>query len=106
MKKLIACLVLLVSVQVLADEKVKVTVKSTEKSSGVIIVSVNDGKKMAELNCNEGFPSCAAPKPGEYWMVTLPKNHGIYECQNVDLFQGASDPDTGTKVGEYCLGEK
>jgi hypothetical protein len=39
-------------------------------------------------------------------MVTLPKNHGLYECQNVDLFQGASDPDSGTKVGEYCLGEK
>lgn len=106
MKKLIACLILLVSVQVLADEKLKVTVKSTEKSGNVILVSVNDGKKLAELNCNEGFPSCAAPKPGEYWMVMLPKNHGIYECQNVDLFQGNADPDSGTKIGEYCLGEK
>jgi|NGEPerStandDraft_6_1074524.scaffolds.fasta_scaffold31779_2 hypothetical protein len=106
MKKLLVCLILLISVQVLAGEKMKVTVKSTEKNSGVIIVAVNDGKKMAELNCNEGFPECAAPKPGEYWMVTLPKNHGVYECQNVDLFPGASDPDDAKKVGEYCLLEK
>jgi hypothetical protein len=39
-------------------------------------------------------------------MVTLPKNHGVYECQNVDLFPGASDPDDAKKVGEYCLLEK
>jgi hypothetical protein len=106
MKKLLVCLILLISVQVLAEEKTKITVKSTEKNSGVIVVAVNDGKKMAELNCNEGFPECAAPKPGEYWMVTLPKNHGVYECQNVDLFPSASDPDDAKKVGEYCLLEK
>ena len=103
MKKLLVCLVLLMSVQLFAEEKSKITVKGSEKNSGVIIVTINDGKKSVELNCNDGFPHCAAPKPGEYWMVRLPKNHGVYECQNVDLFQATDDPDTAEKVGEYCL---
>lgn len=106
MKKIWVGLILLISVTGWAVEKTKITVKSSEKSSGVIIVTINDGKKAVDLNCNEGFPHCSAPKPGEYWMVMLPKNHGVYECQNVDLFPGASDPETGDKVGEYCLPEK
>ena len=103
MKKLLVCFVLFMSVQLFAEEKSKITVKGSEKNSGVIIVTINDGKKSVELNCNDGFPQCAAPKPGEYWMVRLPKNHGVYECQNVDLFQATDDPDTAEKVGEYCL---
>ncbi len=103
MKKLLVCLILLMAVQVWAQDKTKVTVKSTEKSSGVVIVTINDGKKSVDLNCNEGFPSCAAPKAGEYLMVKLPKNHGVYDCQCVDLFPIDSDPDSAEKIGEYCL---
>ncbi len=104
MKKLLVYMVLLVSVQVLAEEKTKVTVKSIEKNNGVVIVTINDGKKSTELNCNDGFPGCASPKLGEYWLVKLPKNHGVYDCQNVDLFPGTvDDTDSAAKVGEYCL---
>lgn len=107
MKKLLVCLILLVAMQAFAQEKTKVTVKSAEKSSGVIIVTINEGKKAVDINCNEGFPQCAAPKAGEYWMVRLPKNHGVYECQNVDLFPATAEPDADTeKIGEYCLPEK
>ena len=106
MKNLLVCLIVMISIQAFADEKVKVTVKSTEKNSGVVIVSVNDGKKTLELNCNDGFPGCTSPKSGEYWMVRLPKNHGVYECQNVDLFPGTADPETDEKTGEFCLIEK
>lgn len=106
MKKLLVCLILMISIQALADEKTKVTVKSTEKNSGVVIVSINNGKGNVELNCNDGFPGCAVPKNGEYWMVKLPKNHGVYDCQNVDLFAPDSDPETAEKVGEFCLIEK
>lgn len=109
MKKLLVCLILFMSVQVFAQEKSdksKVTVKSSETVSGVILVTINDGKKSLDLNCNEGFPQCAAPKAGDYWMVKLAKNHGVYECQNVDLFQATEDPETAEKVGEYCLPEK
>ena len=103
MKKLLVCLILLMAVQVWAQDKAKVTVKSTEKNNGVIIVTINDGKKSVDLNCNDGFPSCAAPKAGEYWMVKLPKNRGVYDCQNVDLFPASADPDSADKIGEYCL---
>jgi hypothetical protein len=106
MKKLLVCLILMMSIHALADEKTKVTVKGTEKNSGVVIVSVNDGKKTVELNCNDGFPGCTAPKTGEYWMVKLPKNHGVYDCQNVDLFDRDADPETADKIGEFCLIEK
>jgi hypothetical protein len=106
MKKLLVCLILIISIQALADEKTKVTVKSTEKNSGVVIVSVSDGKRTVELNCNDGFPGCIVPKSGEYLMVKLPKNHGVYDCQNVDLFPPDADPDTAEKVGEFCLIEK
>lgn len=106
MKKLLVCLTLLIALQALAQDKTKITVKSSEKNSGVIIVTVNDGKKNVELNCNEGFPQCAAPKPGEYWMLVLPKNHGVYDCQDVDLFPVSADPATADKIGEYCLTEK
>jgi hypothetical protein len=104
MKKLLVCLMLLMAVQVWAQEKSKVTVKSTEKNGGVIFVTIKDGSKTVDLNCNEGFPNCTAPKPGDYWMVRLPKNHGVYECQNVELFPGDSeDTDNSEKVGSYCL---
>ena len=103
MKKLLVFLTLLISVQVFAEEKVKVTVKSTEKNNGVVIVTINNNGKSTELNCNDGFPGCAAPKPGEYWMVKLPKNRGVYDCQNVDLFPGNVEIETAEKIGEYCV---
>ena len=81
MKKLIVGLVLLMAVQVWAQEKTKITVKSTEKNNGVVFVTIKDGAKSVDLNCNEGFPNCTAPKAGEYWMVTLPKNRGVHECK-------------------------
>ena len=104
MKKLLVCLLLMTAVQAWAqDNKTKVTVKSTEKNNGVIIVTINDGKKSVDLNCNDGFPSCAVPKAGEYWMVKLPKNRGVYDCQCVDLFPVTANPESDDKLGEYCM---
>jgi hypothetical protein len=39
-------------------------------------------------------------------MVTLPKNWGMYDCQNVDLYPTSADPATDQKIGEYCLNGK
>jgi hypothetical protein len=39
-------------------------------------------------------------------MVRLPKNHGVYDCDNVDLYTQSTDPETGNKVGEYCISGK
>ena len=103
MKKLLVGMILLLAVQAWAEEKVKVTVKSTEKNNGVVFVTIKDGGKTVDLNCNEGFPQCNTPKTGEYWMVKLPKNRGVYECQTVDLFPSDAEPGDDNKVGEYCL---
>ena len=104
MKKLLVCLVLLMAVQVWAQEKSKITVKSTEKNNGVVFVTIKDGAKTIDLNCNEGFPNCSSPKAGDYWMVRLPKNRGVYECQNVELYPGdVEDTEGAQKVGSYCL---
>jgi hypothetical protein len=39
-------------------------------------------------------------------MVRLPKNYGMYDCANVDLFPKDVDPATGERIGEYCLVRK
>ncbi|PYX87726.1 MAG: hypothetical protein DMG68_10805 [Acidobacteria bacterium] len=103
MKHLVILLALLFSVQLWADEKSQVTVKSTDKSNGVVIVTAVENGKTLELQCNESQGFCTAPKPGTYSMLRLPKNHGVYDCQNVDLFPG---PENEQKLGEYCLYEK
>jgi hypothetical protein len=36
-------------------------------------------------------------------MVRLPKNWGMYDCANVDLYRKSGDLEAGDKLGEYCL---
>jgi hypothetical protein len=95
-----------------AQDKSTVTVKNSEVNSGVVIISVtqeasDDQPKGAfALHCNKGASSCKAPEPGTYVMVRLPKNWGMYDCANVDLYPSSADPATSQKIGEYCLIEK
>lgn len=103
MKKVVLLFFLILVVMLWADEKSHVTVKSAEKSNGVVIVTLVENGKTIELQCNENQGFCAAPKTGTYSMLRLPKNRGVYDCQNVDLFSG---PDSEQKIGEYCLVEK
>lgn len=108
MKKSILLFVLVVVVQLLALDKTLITVKDSSVNNGVIIVTIHEGGKPYELQCNQSMPNCSSPKSGDYWMVRLAKNHGLYDCTNVDLYPQAVDPESeGTKVfGEYCLNEK
>ena len=39
-------------------------------------------------------------------MVRLPKNRGLYDCQNVDIYPTSANPDVDQKIGEYCLTEE
>lgn len=103
MRKLFILFVVVLTVLLWADEKSQVTVKASGKSNGVVIVTVVENGKTLELQCNENQGLCAAPNPGTYSMLRLPKNRGVYDCQNVDLFPGAENQE---KVGEYCLIEK
>jgi hypothetical protein len=112
MKKAIFLLVLMVAAQLAAQEKSNITVKGSEVSGGVIIVTATQaltpeqGKASFALHCNKGASSCKAPEPGSYIMVRLPKNWGMYDCANVDLYPSSADPATDQKIGEYCLIEK
>jgi hypothetical protein len=112
MKKAIILLVLVVGVRMTAQDTSTVTVKSSETSNGVVIITAiqqatGDQQKLSlELHCNKGAAACKAPEPGSYQMVRLPKNWGMYDCQNVDLYPTSADPKTDQKIGEYCLNEK
>ena len=88
-----------------AQDKTQVTVKTTESVSGMILVTASENGKKLELQCTAQQSWCTAVKPGEYQMVRLAKNHGMYDCQNVDLFSNTADVENDEKLGEYCLNE-
>ncbi len=110
MKRAIILLSLAFATQVMAQDKLTITVKSSETSNGVVIINAigtgDVAKVSMELHCNKGANSCKAPEPGTYLMVKLPKNWGMYDCANVDLYRAAGDPATDQKIGEYCLEQK
>lgn len=107
MKKLALLITLLAAAQLLAVEKSTITVKDASSSGDVVLVTIQESGKSLELQCTKSAPNCAAPKPGTYWMVRLPKNHGYYDCANVDLYAQSAEPETGGAVfAEYCLNEK
>jgi hypothetical protein len=112
MKHLWIFLLFLAGALVAAQDRATVTVKGSEVASGVVIVSVvqpaatDQAKGSFELHCNKGASACKAPETGSYLMVRLPKNWGMYDCANVDLYPASADPDKDQKIGEYCLIEK
>jgi hypothetical protein len=105
-------LLFIMAAQLGAQDKSTVTVRSSEVASGVIVVNVtqpataDQSKASFELHCNKGASACKAPEAGTYLMVRLPKNWGMYDCANVDLYPTTANPATDQKIGEYCLIEK
>src|SRR5262245_48749646 len=85
-------------------ESQKITVKSREVSNGVVILTVRDSKNSFELQCNQGASGCAALDPADYGMVRLPKNHGLYDCVNVEVHRQSTNSEHGV-LGQYCLVE-
>ncbi|HXY14494.1 MAG TPA: hypothetical protein VEI26_08345 [Terriglobales bacterium] len=107
MKKLAFLFALLIAAQVLALDKSTITVKNTTVSGDVVLVTIQESGKTYELQCTKGAPNCSTPQPGTYWMVRLPKNHGYYDCANVDLYVQSADPEHGGPLfAEYCISEK
>lgn len=88
-----------------AQDKSQVTVKNANSSNGVVLVSITENGKKLELQCTSAQAWCAELKSGDYQMVRLPKNHGLYDCQNVDMFKGDADAENDQKLGEYCLND-
>ena len=112
MKKATILLVLLIATTVMAQDKSTVTLKSSEVNNGVIILTVRQadpvqrGDASFVLQCNKGQAGCAIPPPGTYLMVRLPKNWGMYDGANVDLYPASGNLQTSQKIGEYCLIDK
>ena len=112
MKHAMMLLAFLIGVQVAAQDRSTVLVKSSEVVSGVVVVNViqpnmpEAGRASFQLSCNKGASACKAPESGTYLMVRLPKNWGMYDCDNVDLYPASADPATAQRLGEYCLIEK
>ena len=48
---------------------------------------------IATRDCHD----CTIPEPGTYVMVRLPKNYGMYDCANVDLYPPSADPETSKR---------
>jgi len=84
-------------------EPQKVTVKSKEVNNGVVILTVQEGKNSFELQCNKEFAGCVALDAGDYLMVRLPKNRGMYDCANAEVSRKAPNAELGDKIGQYCL---
>lgn len=110
MKRAIILLVLAFATQVIAQDTSTITVKNSESTNGVVIINAvgtaGAAKVSMELHCNKGAAACKAPEPGTYLMVRLPKNWGMYDCANVDLYPTTANPSTDQKIGEYCLEQK
>jgi hypothetical protein len=104
---LTAVFVILATQQAFAQEKTPVKVKNSEVVTGVVIVHVQKDGKALELQCNEGVTNCKALPSGNYLMVELPKNYGMYDCKNVEMYRGDRDkPEAAEMIGAYCLVEK
>jgi len=113
MKRALFLFLLISFASLAAQDTANITVKGHEVNNGVVIVSAQTVaeetsaeapvKGHFDLQCNKGMPDCNIPAAGDYVLVRLPKNWGMYDCSNVDLYPAGSDPKAATKVGEYCL---
>ena len=106
MLSLVAFFLLFGATKVLSQEKSAITVKGSELNNGVVIVDVVKDGKGYDLQCNEGSGRCIALKGGKYLMVQMPKNTGMYECRDVQIYAEGTDPAASKQIGEYCLVDK
>jgi hypothetical protein len=107
MKRCIVLFLLISAGSLFAQDKSPITVKDTRANNGVVLVNISEAGKPFELQCNQSVPSCTAPQPGSYWMVRLPKNHGLYDCANVDLYAQPGNAQGQNEVlGKYCINDQ
>jgi len=89
------------------DKREVITVKNAQTGNDVVTIIAQSARTSIELQCNKGFDGCTVLEPGDYVMVRLPQNHGMYECANVEVFAKASESESNAqKLGSYCINEK
>lgn len=100
---LVFCAVVLVA----QDKSSTITVKEATVATGVVIVTADMNGKSVDLQCTQSMPLCTQLKNGKYAVVLLPKNRGMYDCQNVDVYPANSpNLEAAEKIGEFCLIQK
>ncbi len=85
------------------DESEKITVKSKDINNGVVILTVQSSKSAFELQCNKDLVGCTALNPGDYLMVRLGRNRGLYDCVNAEVYSKDANSGMGDRLGQYCL---
>ena len=80
-----------------------ISVKGKELNNGVVILAVQEGKNSFELHCNKDASGCTILELGDYMMIRLPKNRGLYECANVDVYRKSANSEVRDRLGQYCL---
>lgn len=107
---LLISILLFGSVNVMSQDETQtspVTVKTRQTYKGLVVLTILKATKTFELSCNEGLRGCTSLEPGKYVMVELPKNRGMYECDNVELYpDGTQEPDPDKRLGSYCMSPK
>jgi len=104
---LLVLFLLLAAVDVSAQELSTITVRKSAVNNGVVILNILKAGRAYELQCNQGAPGCTALKSGQYQMIELPENFGMYDCKDVEVYaESVVDPDKDKRLGEYCLVEK
>ena len=86
-------------------ESQKIAVRGKDVSNGVVVLAVQEGRNSFELQCNKGLSGCTILEPGDYMMVRLPKNRGLYDCANAEVYRKSANSEASEKVGQYCLVE-
>ncbi len=93
--------------QAFAQERTTVKVTGSEVVTGVVVVDILKDGKPLKLQCNHGAANCKPLKSGGYVMVELPKNYGMYDCKNVEIYrEDKGKPEGAELLGNYCLVEK
>jgi|SRR5215467_995419 len=88
------------------QEGTQIKIKGTNVVTGVVIVDIQRDGKAFELQCNQGVASCQKLAGGTYWMVELPANFGMYDCQNVEVYRLDNGIPAPERLGQYCLIKK
>ena len=99
------------AIQVCAQVKSHIAVRSSDLNNGVVVMTVQKASKEYQLQCNKDAPSCTTLRNGNYQMVELPIGFGLYDCKDVEVYSesaGMPDnaPEKDKRLGEYCLVQK
>lgn len=102
---LVLLVILLSSMRTQAQQKGElIIVKSADTSATLVSIVAQVAKQAVELQCNKGAVGCTVLQPGDYTLIRLPKNTGLYECSNVYVYQKSENLEpVGEILGRYCI---